>query len=48
MLASMYMMYVVARATINPSLAPKPKEEDVPPWDYSVAITTPLSYLYLS
>lgn len=30
MLASMYMMYVVARATINPSLAPKPKEEDVP------------------
>lgn len=29
-LASMYMMYVVARATINPSLAPKPKEEDVP------------------
>jgi len=31
MLASMYMMYVVARATINPSLAPKPKEEDIPP-----------------
>lgn len=31
MLASMYMMYVIARATINPSLAPKPKEEDVPP-----------------
>ncbi|WP_299880574.1 TRAP transporter large permease subunit [uncultured Cocleimonas sp.] len=30
MLASMYMMYVVVRATINPSLAPKPKEEDVP------------------
>jgi tripartite ATP-independent transporter DctM subunit len=30
MLASMYMLYVVARATINPSLAPKPKEEDVP------------------
>jgi tripartite ATP-independent transporter DctM subunit len=30
MLASMYMMYVVARATINPSLAPKPKEEDIP------------------
>lgn len=29
-LASMYMMYVVARAMINPSLAPKPKEEDVP------------------
>ena len=31
MLASMYMIYVVARATINPSLAPKPKEEDIPP-----------------
>jgi tripartite ATP-independent transporter DctM subunit len=30
MLASMYMIYVVTRATINPSLAPKPKEEDVP------------------
>jgi len=30
MLASMYMIYVVIRATINPSLAPKPKEEDVP------------------
>ncbi len=30
MLASMYMMYVVIRATINPSLAPKPKEEDIP------------------
>ena len=31
MLASMYMIYVVIRATLNPSLAPKPKEEDVPP-----------------
>ena len=30
MLASMYMIYVVIRATLNPSLAPKPKEEDVP------------------
>ena len=30
-LASMYMIYVIARATINPSLAPKPKEEDIPP-----------------
>lgn len=30
-LASMYMMYVVVRATLNPSLAPKPKEEEVPP-----------------
>ena len=31
MLASMYMIYVVGRAFINPSLAPKPPEEDVPP-----------------
>ncbi len=30
MLASMYMVYVIIRATLNPSLAPKPKEEDVP------------------
>ena len=31
MLAGMYMTYVVVRTTINPSLAPKPREEDVPP-----------------
>lgn len=31
LLAGMYMIYVVTRAAINPSLAPKPKEEDVPP-----------------
>jgi len=31
LLASMYMMYVVFRATLNPSLAPKPKEEEIPP-----------------
>ena len=30
MLASMYMIYVISRATLNPSLAPKPAEEDVP------------------
>ena len=30
MLASMYMVYVIGRATINPSLAPKPPEEEVP------------------
>ena len=31
LLASMYMLYVVFRATLNPSLAPKPREEEVPP-----------------
>ena len=31
MLASMYMIYIVVRASINPSLAPKPVEEDIPP-----------------
>ena len=31
MLAGSYMVYVVIRATLNPSLAPAPKEEDVPP-----------------
>jgi tripartite ATP-independent transporter DctM subunit len=30
MLAGMYMVYVVTRATLNPRLAPKPPEEDVP------------------
>lgn len=30
-LAGLYMVYVVGRAALNPSLAPKPKEEDVPP-----------------
>ena len=29
MLAGMYMVYVVSRAAFNPSLAPKPREEDV-------------------
>ncbi len=31
MLAGMYMLYVVTRAWIDPSLAPKPRQEDVPP-----------------
>jgi tripartite ATP-independent transporter DctM subunit len=31
LLASMYMVYVVSRATLNPSLAPKPPAEEVPP-----------------
>jgi len=30
-LAGLYMVYVVTRATLNPSIAPKPREEDVPP-----------------
>jgi len=30
MLASMYMVYVIGRATFNPALAPKPREEEVP------------------
>jgi len=30
LLAGMYMIYVVGRAALNPSLAPKPAEEDVP------------------
>ena len=30
-LAGLYMVYVIARAGLNPSLAPKPREEDVPP-----------------
>ena len=31
LLAGMYMVYVVSRASLNPKLAPKPAEEDVPP-----------------
>ena len=30
-LAGLYIVYVIVRVYINPSLAPKPKEEDVPP-----------------
>jgi len=30
LLAGLYMVYVVARASFNPKLAPKPSEEDVP------------------
>jgi hypothetical protein len=30
-LAGMYMVYVVGRAMVNPELAPKPREEEVPP-----------------
>jgi len=31
LLAGMYIIYVVVRVYLNPSIAPKPKEEDVPP-----------------
>lgn len=31
MLAGLYIVYVIFRASMNPSLAPKPKEEEVPP-----------------
>jgi tripartite ATP-independent transporter DctM subunit len=31
MLAGLYMVYVIGRATLNPKLAPKPPEEIVPP-----------------
>lgn len=31
MLAGMYMLYVIGRVLINPSIAPKPREEDIPP-----------------
>ncbi|MBT3764500.1 MAG: TRAP transporter large permease subunit [Rhodospirillales bacterium] len=31
MLAGMYMVYVVGRVIISPSIAPKPREEDIPP-----------------
>ena len=31
MLAGLYIVYVVIRVSINPALAPKPREEDIPP-----------------
>jgi tripartite ATP-independent transporter DctM subunit len=31
MLAGMYVIYVMVRAYLNPSLAPKPKKEEIPP-----------------
>lgn len=31
LLAGLYICYVIVRVGINPSLAPKPKEEDIPP-----------------
>ncbi len=52
MLAGMYMIYVVGRAALNPSLAPKPREEDIPPmgkilWELLTSFV-PLAILILS
>jgi TRAP-type mannitol/chloroaromatic compound transport system permease large subunit len=52
MLAGMYMIYVIGRAAFNPSLAPKPREEDVPSFFrilYELATSfVPLAVLILS
>jgi tripartite ATP-independent transporter DctM subunit len=52
MLAGMYMIYVIGRAAFNPSLAPKPREEDVPSFArilYELATSfVPLAVLILS
>ncbi len=52
MLAGMYMIYVVGRATLNPSLAPKPAEEEIPHfsrilWELMTSFV-PLAVLILS
>jgi tripartite ATP-independent transporter DctM subunit len=52
MLAGMYMIYVVGRATFNPSLAPKPSGDEVPPlgrilWELLTSFV-PLAVLILS
>jgi tripartite ATP-independent transporter DctM subunit len=52
LLAGLYMIYVVGRAALNPSLAPKPIEKDVPPfgkivWDL-VTSFIPLAALIMS
>ncbi|MFT5341725.1 MAG: tripartite ATP-independent transporter DctM subunit [Paracoccaceae bacterium] len=48
-LAGFYIVYVITRVTITPSLAPKPKEENIPPkskiyWDLLVSFV-PLTLL---
>ncbi len=54
MLAGLYMLYVVGRAVVNPSLAPKPREdevEDVSVGQVAVMLLTsffPLAFLILS
>ncbi|MHA1598532.1 MAG: TRAP transporter large permease [Alphaproteobacteria bacterium] len=52
MLAGMYMVYVIGRATLNPALAPKPREEDIPSfkrilWELATSFF-PLAVLILS
>ncbi len=52
LLAGLYMIYVVGRAALNPALAPKPKEEDIPPlpkilWDLLTSFV-PLAVLIMS
>jgi tripartite ATP-independent transporter DctM subunit len=52
LLAGLYMIYVVGRATLNPGLAPKPKEEDVPSfgriaWELATSFI-PLALLIMS
>jgi len=51
-LAGMYMIYVVTRAYLNPALAPKPREEDIPPvrviaWQLMTSFV-PLAVLIMS
>ncbi|MBZ0217640.1 MAG: TRAP transporter large permease subunit [Fimbriimonadaceae bacterium] len=52
LLASFYMIYVVGRAALNPTIAPKPREEDVPSFrELVIALLTsfvPLALLILS
>ncbi|WP_420347951.1 TRAP transporter large permease [Pelagibius sp.] len=54
MLAGLYMMYVIGRAVVNPSLAPKPREdevEDVSVGQVALMLLTsffPLAFLILS
>ena len=52
LLAGLYMVYVVGRATLNPGLAPKPKEEEVPSfgriaWELTTSFI-PLALLIMS
>lgn len=52
LLASFYMIYVVGRAAMDPTIAPKPKEEDIPSFgELVIALLTsfvPLAVLILS